>query len=204
MKTSLVAVTLLMLGATLAAAASNSPAAKSDQIVVDGTTRSKVLNDYTILTRDAIQRAWKKPLALNVPGAVKGRVRIDYCIKRSGEVAAVTVVQSSGNPAMDKSLVEAIRLAQPFPPFPDEIEARKVLVRANFIVADLPSAPVATVSQPTGGEQSPPTVEPGTGDKKLIWGRPAGTSDDKITAPAPAPAEPLPPQLPTKKYHWGR
>ncbi len=203
MKIGLFAVTLLMLGATFAVAASDSPAPRSDQIVVDGTTRSKVLSDYTLLTRNAIQRAWKKPLALNAPGAVKGRVRIDYSIKRSGELEAVTVVKSSGNPEMDKSLVGAIRSAQPFPPFPDEIAARKVLVRANFIVADLPAAAVATVSQPSATtEKDEPAAGSGTGDKKPVWGHPAGTSEGKPEASTPA--TPLPPQQPTKRYHWGR
>ena len=199
MKKSAVAALVLVLGFSLALAASENAATVSYQVVVDGSTRIKVLNDYTILTRDAIQRAWKTPLDLNVPEAVKGRIRIDYTVKRSGALDAVRLVRGSGNSDMDRSLLNAIRAAQPFPPFPDEITAGRILIRANFIVADLPTVPVTTVNQPVKSETNRAATDPDKSRKKFRWGLPAGTSQVK-QAPAP---DPVPPRRPTKKYRWG-
>lgn len=200
MKRSVIAAIALILGMTAVAASADNTATAPDQLVVDSSTRSKVLNEYTRLTRDAIQRAWKTPLSHNIPGAVKGRVRIDYTVKRSGELESVNLVRGSGNQTMDRSLVAAIRAAQPFPPFPDEISARRLLVRANFIVADLPSAPVVTVSQPVQSKEKDAKKDPEQGAQNPRWGLPAGTSEGAPAA-VPAPEEPPPP---AKKLRWGR
>lgn len=200
MKRTIPAVIALILGLAAVVAAADRTATIPDQVIVDSSTRSKALNDYTRLTRDAIQRAWKTPLSHNVPGAVKGRVRIDYTVKRSGELESVDLVKGSGNQNMDRSLVAAIRAAQPFPPFPDEISARRLLVRANFIVADLPSAPVVTVSQPVVGPDKEAAKDSDQGAQKPKWGLPAGTSEH---APEVAPDPGEPPQR-TKKLRWGR
>lgn len=199
MKNSIVAALILVLGCTLLAGATDTFTTVASPVVVDRSTRSKVLNDYTFLTRDAIEKAWKTPLDLNVPEAVKGRVRIDYTLKRSGELDSVKLVGSSGNPEMDRSLVRAIRSAQPFPPFPDEVKAPKILIRANFIVADVPTAPVTTVSQPVETTVPPPSAESYESRKKLKWGRPAGTARGTSQN---TPDQTQPPQR-TKKYHWG-
>jgi len=200
MKQSIVVAIALVLAMTGVAASADNTAPVPDQVVVDSTTRSKVLNDYTRLTRDAIQKAWKTPLTHNVAGAIKGRVRIDYTLKRSGELESVNLVKGSGNQTMDRSLVAAIRAAQPFPPFPDEVSARRLLVRANFIVADLPSAPVVTVSQPVQGKGTDAKKDPEQGAQNARWGLPAGTSEGAPEA-APVPDEPPPP---AKKLRWGR
>ena len=84
MKKTLIAAILLVPALTLIAAASENVAGIADQVIVDRSTRSKVLNDYTLLTRDTIQRAWTTPTALNTPGALKGRISVNYIVTRSG------------------------------------------------------------------------------------------------------------------------
>ncbi len=188
-------------------------AAAADQAVVDRSTRSKVLNDYALLTRDAIQKAWTSPLDLAVPSALKGRVRINYTIDRKGNLNALELVRGSGIAAMDRSLLSAVRSASPFPGFPDELEAATVLIRANFIVADLPAVPVTRVSQAVTKAGSTNAKAPDK-TKKFKWGVAAGTSDsnskreDGATTPASdkdvAPAnDRIPPPFPSKKYPWG-
>jgi TonB family protein len=179
-------------------------------VVVDRSTRNKALNDYALLTRDSIQRAWKTPLELNEPSAVKGRVRINYTIDNRGNLVSVKLIQGSGNPEMDMSLMNAIRAAAPFPYFPDGMEAENVLVRANFIVANTPAVPVTTVSHPitTAGKRD-------SNSKKFHWGAAAGASK---SAPKPDSAGKLgsppeevkgsstgdiPPRVNSKKYKWG-
>ncbi|MFC1836841.1 energy transducer TonB, partial [Thermodesulfobacteriota bacterium] len=78
-------------------------------------------------------------ILFNTAGPVKGRVRITYTIRRSGALHKVQVVGGSGNSQLDHTLLKAIKAAQPFPPFPDGVLASRIVVRANFIVADLPT-----------------------------------------------------------------
>jgi hypothetical protein len=98
-------------------------------------------------------------------------------------------------------LIQAIRSAAPFPPFPDEIRASKMFERANFVIADLPAATVTTVEHSTTGGVPPEVAESSdlSNQKKLMWGTPAGTSEQqepKVNRDTPAPP-------PVKKYKWG-
>jgi TonB family protein len=192
---------VLMPALTLIATASGEIAGIADQVIVDRSTRSKVLNDYTLLTRDNIQRAWTMPTLLNTPGALKGRISVNYIISRSGALESLELVKSSGNSDMDSTLLQAIRSAAPFPPFPDEIAARTVLIRANFIVADMPTVPVTTVEHEVQETRpSSDATAPVINSKKMIWGAPAGTAGEKAL---PSENEtPLAAPIP-KKYPWG-
>jgi TonB family protein len=169
-----------------------------DQIVVDKSTRNKALNDYTLLTRDCIQRAWTTPVDLSVPGALKGKVSVNYVVKRSGAVDKVELVRSSGNPEMDRTLLLAIRNAAPFPPFPEGVEAKRIMIRANFVVADLPTMPIITATHDLPKDKSE-AESSRDNSKKYIWGAPAGSStantDETTVATPPAP--------PQKRYKWG-
>jgi TonB family protein len=173
-----------------------------DTVVVDRSTRSKAVNDYTYLTRDAIQQAWTTPLDLSVKGSVKGKVGVNYVINRNGQLDIVNLSKSSGNPELDNSLIEAIRNAAPFPPFPDDLRAGSVMIKANFVVADIPSIPVTTVDhavEDSSGKQSVQS-EQTTSDKKYLWGIPAGTSENPEVV---TEGKSVPPAPPIKKYHWG-
>jgi TonB family protein len=195
-------------------AASWAPATEgpnSDRIVVDGPTRNQSVNEYVALTRDAIQRNWRNPLNLEAPEAVKGRVRIDYTVRRSGELDALTLVKGSGKPEMDRSLLEAIKSAHPFAPFPQGVNADRIQIRANFIVAETPTANVVTVSDSVG--RKAPKPEPATQSyKKLLWGMPAGAArsedDGAASVSSGEPTKPekdssRPSAPPVRKYDWG-
>jgi TonB family protein len=197
MKLRLIAVTVLVCGLAWSTIAWGGSGATA-QIVVDRTTRNKVLNDYTLLTRDCIQRVWTTPVEMAVPGALKGKVSINYTVKRSGAVERIELVKESGIPEMDRTLLRAIRDAAPFPPFPDGVEASSIMIRANFVVADLPTVPVIMATHDVETEKSTAQSAPdNTG--KPVWGAPAGSStvkDDEAkdaTPPAPTP----------KRYKWG-
>ncbi len=173
--------------------------AQSGEIVVDRSTKDKLLKNYTLLTRDAIQKVWTMPALMDGPDAVKGRVSISYSIARDGSVRSVKLLKGSGNREMDRSLMDAIRSAAPFPAFPDEIEARSVLIRANFVVAELPTIPVILANHDIGDGPRPVETEPDRSPKKFIWGVPAGSSDMKAANSEDPETAPVPP----KKYRWG-
>lgn len=195
----LVAAVCIVLGVSLGASASERLTTTADQLVVDRSTRSKIVNDYTLLTRDAIQRAWTTPTDLSVPSALKGRIGINYTVRRNGSLESVELVRGSGNPDMDRTLLQAIRSAGPFPPFPDEIQANKLVIRANFIVADMPTLPAVTADHEVAPK---PSAEPAADQtkKKYIWGVPAGTAYRKEPIPEKPAGET---RAPAKKYRWG-
>src|SRR5208283_5250622 len=112
---------------------------------------------------------------------------------------SLELVKGSGNPDMDNTLLQAIRSAAPFPPFPDEIAARRLLIRANFIVADLPTLPVTTVEHEVQNGKSSASDTADQNSKKFIWGAPAGTAAEKT----PAVENETPPVPVQKKYHRG-
>lgn len=172
-----------------------------DQIVVDKSTRSKALNDYVLSTRDAIQRAWTTPVDTDSSSAIKGHITIYYTVTRSGAVRHVQLVQGSGNAEMDRSLVEAIRFAAPFAPFPRDIPAHQVLIKAKFVVADMPTVPVMTVDAPVKNFSTPEEATSSDNAKKFKWGVPAATSSrDKLVTTDTNETQP-PRQI--KKFRWG-
>ena len=191
---------ILVLMVTVCAFAVENPLSIRDEMIIDRSTRVKPLNDYALLTRDAIQRSWKTPLDLSVPGALKGRITINYTVTRSGALEALELVRGSGNQEMDESLIAAIRAAAPFPPFPDDVAARKLMIKAKFVIADVPAVPVTTVDLKTdkSGDETA-AAPPETAGKKFIWGTPAGSSDVKTDAPD----NEIPPRPEPRKYQWG-
>ncbi len=184
--------------AHLAGAVESSDQVSDQVLVVDRSTQSKPVVDYVRRTRDAIQKAWTTPLDLETPNAFKGRIRVNLLITRSGSLESFKLIESSGYSEMDRSMVEAIRKASPFPPFPQEIAAKKMLIRANLVVANLPSVRPVTVSgSPLGAAAS----EPEKSRSAPSWGKPAGTATDK---PAQTDeTKPKPDNPPRKILKWG-
>lgn len=203
MKRPIAAVVVLALALIFVGSALAAPPVSTNEVVVDRSTRSKVLNDYALLTRDVIQRSWTTPLDLAVPDALKGKIRINYSIDRNGLLHAVELIKGSGNAEMDATLLQAIRAAAPFPPFPEEVVARTILIRANFIVADLPTMPVTQANLNVEKTEQPPAQasQPQRPDpRQFIWGVPAGTAH-KNPATVEDAAKPARPAV--KKYQWG-
>lgn len=179
----------------------------TDTLIVDKSTRSKVANEYAMLTRDAIQRVWKTPLNYTTDSALKGRVAITYEIGRDGSLKSVELTRSSGVTEMDESLVRAIQSAAPFPQFPQEIRAKTVMIRANFVIAELPKLPLLTVDYRKGDSEKAEsaTQEP---TKKYLWGAPAGAALRKEPIneelyQEPSPEESKIPEPPSTRYIWG-
>jgi len=201
MKKLLVIITIFLTASIVQAAPQYGPTDSSSWIVVDRGTRNKILNDYVLLTRDSIQSAWVTPLDLAVASAVKGRIRINYTITNDGRLESVELIKGSGNAEMDRSLMQAIRSAAPFPRFPDEVGAGRVTIRANFVVAETPAVPVTTVEYPMDKKGPSGITEPGADQPKVNWGVPAETAHKKEPNFEKEPPVPAPPA--TKKYRWG-
>ncbi len=207
MKTACSGVLILVLGILCSGVFAQTTVYPVDTLVIDRATQNRVANEYAMLTRDEIQRVWKTPLNYTTESALKGKVAINYEIGRDGSLKSLELTRSSGITEMDESLLKAIQTAAPFPAFPAGINANAVVIRANFVIADLPRVPLLTVDyRVTESELSGRVVaEP---SKKYLWGAPAGAALRKEpineeTYKEPVVEETRIPEAPTNKYIWG-
>ena len=179
-----------------------------ETLVVDRSTRNQVANEYAMVTRDAIQRVWKTPLSYATDSALKGKVAITYEIARDGSLRSVELTRSSGVSEMDECLIKAIQSAAPFRRFPVGIQAKTVLIRANFVIAELPKVPLLTVDYGRN-ENKAPEGEVQAPTRKYLWGAPAGAALRKEPIneepyEEPSVEETRTPEPPAIKFNWGK
>lgn len=62
----------------------------------------------------------------------QGKVQINFTINRDGSLSNVGVARSSGYPALDDAAVTAIRLAGPFPQFPENFAVENLTIKGQF------------------------------------------------------------------------
>ncbi len=166
----------------------------AEYVTISKSTRDPALTDYAMLTRDAIQSSWTTPLRLDAPDPIKGKITVNYIIRKNGSLEKLELIKGSGVPDMDRSLLAAIRAAAPFPVFPAGVVANRIMIKANFIVADLPTASAAQAKH-----EFTRTVQDdldASHVKKYVWGIPAGaaapttsTTQDEILPSRPTPRE---------------
>ncbi len=78
--------------------------------VFSGQLSKQEISHYIALIQDAVQRHWKVP---NVGHNVRDPM-VEMSLLRDGSISSVKVIESSGNAALDASLVRAIQAAGPF------------------------------------------------------------------------------------------
>ncbi|HEY3067455.1 MAG TPA: TonB family protein [Methylomirabilota bacterium] len=100
-------------------------------------------SDYLDRVRRAIKDKWGFPCADGAPdryGCVRreGELVIEFGIAKDGHVPFISLKQSTGSANMDAFALNAIRLAQPFPPVPDVISKTgfPILARFRYILVD--------------------------------------------------------------------
>jgi periplasmic protein TonB len=79
----------------------------------------------------SIDAHWQYPeLALQY--GLQGRVVIEFTILSNGRIESVRLVRSSGSMLLDEEALRAIRAAAPFPPIPQWIEPKPLLISAGM------------------------------------------------------------------------
>jgi len=78
--------------------------------VFTGQLSEQEINHYIALIQDAVQRHWKVPTA----GSDMQDPLVEMVLNPGGSVNRVKILESSGNAALDASLVRAIEAAAPF------------------------------------------------------------------------------------------
>jgi TonB family protein len=81
--------------------------------------------DYFNRIRERIKANWIYPREAGERG-IQGDLLIEFHIAKDGRLQHLELRRSSGEEILDRFAMNAVRLAQPFPPVPDEI-ARQVL-----------------------------------------------------------------------------
>jgi protein TonB len=103
------------------------------------------INPYLARVAAHIQRFMRMPTTLVRPGNLKVIVHLIW--RRDGTVDLAEVPQTSGHPRYDAAAVEAVRRAQPLPPFPQELRDERIngvipmVFNLRLVTAKTPSLP---------------------------------------------------------------
>jgi periplasmic protein TonB len=88
--------------------------------------------DYFRILRERIQSKWTYPREAGDRG-IGGALLIEFHIAKDGRLAYLEVRRSSGVEILDEYAVNAVKLAQPFPPVPDNLAKQVLAVNGNFV-----------------------------------------------------------------------
>lgn len=86
---------------------------------------------YLINMKSRIESRWDYPDSAARNGW-QGVLRLDFAINKDGTLRDVKLVKSSNYPALDDAAVTALRLASPFPPFPDDFGIEEINIKGSF------------------------------------------------------------------------
>jgi len=93
-------------------------------------------SDYLEQVRRRIKEKWGYPCEKNEQTRVceyrSTQLIIEFGIAKSGELAFVTLMRTSGHPIYDDYALNAVKLASPFPPIPDTFSKKGVPIHASF------------------------------------------------------------------------
>jgi protein TonB len=87
--------------------------------------------DYFNKVRERIKSKWVYPREAGERG-IEGELLIEFHIAKDGRLEYVTLRHSSGTPILDEAALTAVKLAQPFPPVPDEIAKVTLAINGQF------------------------------------------------------------------------
>jgi protein TonB len=87
--------------------------------------------EYFVELKKRIEANWVYPQEAARKGQ-SGHGLVGFVLRRDGSLREVEIVQSSGVTLLDRYLVNAIRLAAPFPPVPDRLGRDSLPVAMTF------------------------------------------------------------------------
>jgi protein TonB len=87
--------------------------------------------DYFNKVRERIKSKWVYPRQAGDRG-IEGELLIEFHIAKDGRLAFIELRHSSGTAILDDAALTAVKLAQPFPPVPDDIAKRTLAINGQF------------------------------------------------------------------------
>lgn len=94
-------------------------------------TKDPRYTDYFDTIRRRIQEKWIYPREAGERG-IGGRLVIEFAIRKDGWLLAVDLKRSSGVEILDRYAMNALKLAQPFPPVPDSVSKGTLPIAGIF------------------------------------------------------------------------
>ena len=86
---------------------------------------------YAAAVSEKVEAAWTKPY---YSGRRPLTVKLQLELGRSGRLNRVAVVEPSGYRALDRSAIEAVKSAGPYPPIPDGTELDPVSLFVEMVL----------------------------------------------------------------------
>jgi periplasmic protein TonB len=87
--------------------------------------------DYFNKIRERIKSKWTYPRQAGDRG-IEGELLIEFHIAKDGRLEFIALRNSSGVAILDDYAMTAVKLAQPFPPVPDEIAKQSLAINGQF------------------------------------------------------------------------
>jgi TonB family protein len=87
--------------------------------------------DYVARIRERIRTRWAYP-RLAAERHVQGGLQVEFQINRNGRLDCLALRRSSGSEILDRYTLDTLRLAQPFPPVPPQLQQAAVPISAIF------------------------------------------------------------------------
>ena len=94
-------------------------------------TKDSKYHPYAKVIKDKIFNYWIYPLSAK-KNLIQGNLLIIFRLDRNGNLIECNVDQSSGHETLDIHALKAIKMANPFPPFPENITVQFLTIHASF------------------------------------------------------------------------
>jgi protein TonB len=104
---------------------------RDGQAAIPLDTRDPRYTEYFVELKKRIEANWVYPQEAAHKGQ-SGHGLVGFVLRKDGSLREVEIVQSSGVTILDRYLVNAIRLAAPFPPVPDRLGRDGLPVAMTF------------------------------------------------------------------------
>jgi protein TonB len=112
------------------------PIVRSDNLrerVLTASTRQTLFADYLVSWKEKVERVG----TLNFPDAARrlgleGSPVLEVAIAADGTLESISVIESSGQPALDEAAERILRLASPFDPFPRDLRSSYDVLRFSY------------------------------------------------------------------------
>lgn len=86
---------------------------------------------YLINMKHAIEFYWEYPV-LAIRNGWQGKLNLNFTINKDGTITDIRLLKSSGYPVLDDSARTALKLAAPFPPFPEDFSIEQINIKGQF------------------------------------------------------------------------
>ncbi|MBI2819058.1 MAG: TonB family protein [Acidobacteria bacterium] len=87
---------------------------------------------YLLRVYLSVQRNWYSVIPEIARLGRKGRVILQFTIRKNGAVESLQLMDGSGTSSMDSAALSSIRLSNPFPPLPPDFPGNDILLRFGY------------------------------------------------------------------------